>query len=165
MTTIQAALRSGVLEEFRLSEWERRDPLRPLYVAGELFDWVESNEDLHIAKWGNRTGGRTRYEHLEQMFNDFRCDVRPLVGDMNRVQPTKQGIWKMQCPGLRIFGWVPAPHSFVAVAPEFADATHGKGAGARIDELVRDTLKFAADHGLESTIIKGDRLALFPPQA
>ncbi len=114
MATIASALRDKVLEEYALPEYEGRQPIRTLYVASELFDWVDVTEQLYVENWSQQHGARTRFEHLQQMFADFRCDKRPLVGDLNRVQPTRNGLWKMQCPGLRVYGWVPSANQFVA---------------------------------------------------
>lgn len=161
MATILSALRLGIIEEYRLSEHEAREPRRPLYLASEFFDWVEETDELYDVGWSPRSGGRSRFEHLQQMLADFRCDQRPLVGDLNRVMPTRQGVWKMQCAALRLYGWVPARHSFVGVKAAFSEHVHGKG--SQTDQIVEDVLAFARRHDLLRTMNRGDRIALFQP--
>lgn len=163
MATIAGALTARVLEEFALPEHEGRDPLRPLYVATELFDWIDETDALYIENWSPTSGGRSRFEHLEQMFCDFRCSLRPLVGDLNRVTPTAKGVWKMQPAGLRVFGWVPMPHAFVAVCAAFTGDTHGKN--STVDLMVERVLAFAKKHDLHGTFQTGDRSALFQTNA
>ena len=131
-------------------------PVRPLYVASELFDWVDSTDALYSKKRGQRT----LYEHLEQALCDFRCSDRPPAGELRRVMPTKRGVWKICPPGLRIFGWCPAPHSFVAVTAAFADETHAET--SLTDAKVRYVRAFIARYELDETIEYGDVNALFP---
>lgn len=160
MATIPEALGSKVLEEYRLPDHESREPLRPLYVAGRFFDEVDAADDLFIER--GSIGGRSQFEHLLQAFCDFRCSLRPLVGDLNRLMPTSLGVWSMHCPGLRIFGWVPAPHQFVAV--NFARDEHCHKPNSIVAQCQKAVLQFARQHHLDHTISKGDRLALFPPR-
>jgi hypothetical protein len=163
MATIAGAVTAGLLEEFRLPDHEGRDPLRPLYLAAGLFDWIDETDELYEEDWSKESGGRSMAEHLAQTFCDFRCAKRPLVGDLRRVQPTKKGIWKIHSPGLRIVGWVPFPHAFVAVKGAFVSDTHGPP--AKMDQLVSDVLAFAQRHKLSETIKMGDSRALFPQTA
>ena len=161
MATIADALRSKLIEAFALPEIEGRPPLRPLYVAGELFDWVDGDERLHRPNGGK--GGRTRFELLTQTFCDFRCAARPLVGDLDRIRPTNNGIWSLHSPCVRVFGWVPAPHRFVAVYAAHVEDCHGPA--SVVDEMRGKVLAFAGRHGLRDTIHLGDKLALFPQPA
>jgi hypothetical protein len=163
MATITAALNAGVLHEFRLPDHEGRDPLRPLYVASQLFDWIDETDELYEENWGPRTGGRSMAEHLSQTFCDFRCDRRPLVGDLHRVQPTRKGVWKIHSPGLRVFGWVPDPHGFVAVTAAFSKDTHGPQ--SVVDQSIAKVIAFAKQHKLHETFVRRDRSALFQPTA
>lgn len=160
MATIRDALNARLLEEWPLPDTESRSPRRPLYIAGELYDWVDNAQDLYRIKANE--GGRSRYEHLLQAFADFRCDARPLAGDLHRVIPTSDGIWKFHPVGLRVFGWVPAPHAFVAVRIGRTEDCHGPRSIA--NALRKDVLAFAIRHGLQGTIQPGDASALFPPQ-
>lgn len=159
MATILEALRSGVIRSHMLPEYEGRDPLRPLYLADSFYDWVDANETLHLESWGRNTGGRSRYEHMEQAFCDFRCDERPLVCDLNRVMPTKKGVWKVQCPGLRIYGWVPDERSLLLVTAAFNEDVHGPN--SITSTKVKEVLTFAKVHDLEGTIQYGERSAYF----
>lgn len=163
MATIAGALRGQVLHEFVLPGHEGRTPLRPLYLSTELFDWIDETDELYEENWGPRSGGRSMAEHLSQTFCDFRCDARPLVGDLNRVLPTSKGVWKIHSPGLRIYGWVPAPHAFVAVEPAYSADVHGAGSSTK--EMVRKVIDFAKTHGLHGTFQRGDRSALFQTPA
>src|SRR5260221_8152569 len=54
------------------------------------------------------------FDHLEQTFCDFRCSPRFTAGDLKRMMPTAKGIRTMRPPKLRIYGWCPKPHAFVA---------------------------------------------------
>jgi hypothetical protein len=158
MATLLDAIRSGALERYDLPEWETRTARRPLYVARELIDWVDDTEELHTSI----IGGRTLGEHLEQMFCDFRCDERVHYADLKRMLPTKAGIWHMYPPGLRVYGWCPEIHSFVAVAAAVETATK---LDLHLNDRKRDTfLHFAQRQGLADTIRKGDNLVLFPHQ-
>lgn len=162
MATIASAVLAGILHEHFLEAPETRDPRRPLYIADVFYDWVDGREDLHATNWHRESGGRSRYEHMQQAFADFRCNARPIVGDMRRVIPVHQRVWKIVSPGLRIFGWVPAPHAFVAVCAADAADTHGTGGGAVTAQKMQDVLNFAAAHDLTGAMLGGDHLACFP---
>lgn len=156
MATIAAVLRNGVLGEYRLPEWESRDPLRPLLVAPQLFDWVDSTVELYDGSI--KAGGRTPLEHLEQMFCDLRCAKRPGAGDLRRVMPTKFGIWKLHPPLLRIYGWFYRPLHFAAVTGALASETKSdKSLNNKCRDIVRTFLK---RNQLNETIIMGDHLAV-----
>jgi hypothetical protein len=142
-----------------MPDYDGRTPLRPLYLARDFVDWVNDTPELDEEDWSDRTGGRTRFEHLDQMLADFRCDLRPLVGDLNRVQPTKKGVWSMHCPGVRVFGWAPDQFSLVAVTAAFAENTHGKG--SIVGQKTADVLDFIKTNGLSETVQYGERSGLF----
>lgn len=163
MATIAQALERGLLHEFRMPDHDGRAPVRPLYIADCFYDWADHADELHERNWHRHHGSRTRFEHMVQAFADFRCDPRPLVGELNRICPTSKGVWKIQPPGTRIFGWVPRPHAFVVVHGALDTETHGRGNVIR--QRVADVIKFAKDNRLERTILRGDRIALFSTQA
>lgn len=133
--------------------------MRKLYGSDGFFDWVEQTDALYEKDWGPDHGGRTRFEHLERALCDLRCAKRPLVGDLNRVTPTKKGIWKVHCPGLRVFGWFAGPHEFIAVCGAFTKNTHG--AGSLVGRIRNDVAAFIHDNRLHKTVFLGDRSALF----
>ena len=156
MATVINIMRCTAIGEFGLPAWEDRSPVRPLWVAEELFAWADNTMELHRT----RIGGRSLFEHLEHMFCDFRCSPKINHADLKRMLPTRDGVWHMYPAGLRVYGWCPSPNSFVAVTAATAAAT-------KTDPTLNDTkrdhvLRFARRHGLSSTIQTGDFLALFP---
>lgn len=158
MATIQDAIGKGVLESYGLPDWERRQPIRPLYVATELFSWVDGKAELYDQSLAE--GGRLLVDHLDQMFCDFRCAERPRAGDIRRMLPTGNGIWKIHPPGLRVYGWVPAVHSFVAVTAALEAET--KDDKDLNNAKMKCVQRFARKHSLEDTILRGDVRAVFP---
>jgi hypothetical protein len=160
MATIQDALGSKLIEEWRIPEHLGGDPKRPVYLAGELFDWIDNAMDLHDP--AQRKGGRSPFEHLEQSLRDFRCCNGPDYGDIRCVTPQHKGVWSLHCPSGRLLGWIPAPHQFVGIYWVRMSDAHGKG---KISEARKKVLQFAKDHGLEETIQPGDFNALFPSKA
>jgi hypothetical protein len=157
MATIEDAVKAKVLEPYTLPDWESRLPIRRLWVAYEFWDWTDKDE-LHDVAHG--AGSRTLFEHIEQMLCDFRCSPRFPAGDLRRMLPNKKGVWKMHPPKLRIYGWCPAPHSFVVVTGAFeADTKKDK----KLNATKRDeVLAFIATNKLEQHILRGDHLAIFP---
>jgi hypothetical protein len=125
-------------------------------VASGFFDWVEQTPELVDAIY--KQGGRTLLEHLEQTFCDFRCSERPAAGDLRRMMPNKHGIWKLHPPGLRIYGWCPAPATFVAVAGALETAT--KTVSMLNDKKLQEVRAFISKYDLP--IVRGDILAIFP---
>jgi hypothetical protein len=157
MATIADALRERVLEEYRLPDWERRDPIRSLYVSPALMQWLEDKGELHEKKL--KEGGRFLGEHVEQMLCDFRCAERPAAGDIRRVRPTGDGVLKMHPLGSRIFGWCPAKGEFVAVTAALKSETR---ADPKLNHSKRkEVLAFAKAHGLSATILRGETNELF----
>jgi hypothetical protein len=153
---IKAALLAKVLETVPMPSWETRMPVRPLYATPDLLDWVEEYEPLHTES----VADRTLYDHLWQMFADFRCSARPGGGDLKRVMPQENGVWKMHPPKLRIFGWCPFPHSFAAVSGVLESETkNGKGITTKKRE---DVLAFIKAHKLEQAFFIGEYLETFP---
>jgi hypothetical protein len=160
MATVEDAVAAKVLEPYRLPDWEVRLPIRPLWVAFEFWDWADGRNDLHDMAVG--VGRRTLFEHIEQMFCDFRCSQRFSAGDLRRMMPDTKGIRKMHPPKLRIYGWCPKPNNrFVAVAGalEWETKSDKKLNGKKRDEV----LSFIKTHKLEPTVLLGDNLAVFPP--
>jgi hypothetical protein len=158
MSTLKQIIAAGYLEPFELPEWERRRPERPLWVAPELMDWAHETPEMNDMPMA--LGRRTLCEHMLQMFADFRCDRHVHYSDLKRMLPTAGGIWHMYPPGLRIYGWVPAPHAFVAITGALAGRTKDD---PRLNDRKRDEVTaFARRHALMHTIRSGDYLALFP---
>lgn len=161
MATILSALREGVLDEFALPDWELREPLRPLLVAPELVDWVDSREDLHKVSAGRSS--RSPYEHLVQAFCDLRCAERPGAGDLRRLTPTTYGVWKLHPPLLRVYGWFHQPLRFIAVTAAFESETK---TDKKLNDRKRDEVRaFIAKHHLGDTVLSGDHRAILQPQA
>lgn len=150
MATIQDALRTGAIKLHQTSEWESRAAVRSLYVAEDFWEWTDSVASLHTMK----SGGRTLYEHIEQGLNDMLCARRPSGGDLNRIDPHRDGIWKLKVEGVRIFGWFCAQNEFVVVAGELK--TELKAAPKLHDALQKKVMQFARRHGLTDTILMGD---------
>jgi hypothetical protein len=161
MATIEDAVTGQVLEPYRLPDWELRLPIRPLWVALTLWDWIDGKDELHSI--GHGVGRRTLCEHIEQMFCEFRCAPRFPAGDLRQMIPTTKGIRKLHPPKLRIYGWCPAPHEFVAVTAAFELDTKADKSlnGKKRDEV----LNFIKANKLGHLILKGDNLAVFPQQA
>lgn len=159
MATIIEAVAKGVLEVFELPATEGRLSTRPLYVTEGLLDWGDYTNALHDKALA--LGGRTLFEHLLQTLCDFRCSQRPAqVGELKRMMPTSKGIWSLHSPGLRIYGWCPVAHSFVAVTGALESDT--KRDRTLNDKKRNEVLSFANTNGLIGTIKLGDVLALFP---
>ncbi|MBN9086985.1 MAG: hypothetical protein J0J01_08765 [Reyranella sp.] len=149
-----AHLRATVLQSFDIPTDVDRLPIRPLHLTTELCDWIDG--PLYEDK--RKIGGRTLYEHLEQYFIEFRCDD-VLHATLRRMMPNKKGVWKMHPPGLRVYGWVPAPHQFIAVCAALETDTHSdKTLNDKRREEVRDFIK--KHHVTE--IVYGDFLHAFP---
>jgi hypothetical protein len=157
---MEDAVAANVLERYRLPDWELRLPIRSLWIAFEFWDWTDGSVDLHDKAFG--VGRRTLFEHIEQMFCDFRCSQRFGASDLRRIMPVTKGIWKMHPPKLRIYGWCPKPNNaFVAVAgaPEWETKSDKKLNDKKRDEV----LSFIKTHKLEHTVLLGDISAIFPP--
>jgi hypothetical protein len=158
MATIAEAVAKGILEKVALPEWEKRQPVRMLYAAPQFLDSIECDAALRDAS--KKSGGRVLYEHLWQMLCDFRCAKRPGAGDLRRMEPTKKGIWTMRPMKLRLYGWVPALHSFVIVDWAYeAETKKDKSLNNKKRDAV---LGFIKTNKLEETKLLGDILALFP---
>ncbi len=159
MATILEAVRNGVLEPFEIPDWERRLPERMLWLTPALWDQIDNEPRAHIAS--AKLGGRTPYEHMDSMFTDFRCGERALGhSEIKRMNPTSSGVWEMHPPGLRVFGWCPEPHAFVAVSLAIVEDLK---ADSKLYDKHRDgVIAFAKAQGLSSTLTLGDYRALFP---
>jgi len=160
MATVRDIVRAGSLEDFGLPEWEARSARRPLWVTPELLDWAYETAVLHSDTL--KVGGRTLFEQLWQTFSAFRCDEHVYGGGLRRMIPSKKGIWHMYPPRLRVYGFVPESHAFVAVTAALEKAT--KDDRTLNDKKRDEVLEFARRHGLTATIKIGDHLALFPRQ-
>jgi hypothetical protein len=158
MATIEDAVKAQVLEPYALPQWESRLAIRPLWISYVFWDWADKDE-LHDIVHG--IARRTLFEHIEQMFCDFRCSERFSAGDLRRILPTKKGVWKMHPPRLRIYGWCPAPHSFVVVGGAFESDT--KNDKKLNDKKRDDVLSFITANQLQQHVLIGDHLAIFPP--
>ena len=158
MATLEDAVSAKALEHYQLPDWEMRLPIRPLWVAYELWDWVDAQDDLHDTKLA--IGGRTSLEHLEQLFCEFRCARRFPAGDLRRMLPTAKGVWKMHSPRLRTYGWFPYPNSFVAVTA--ARESDTKADNKLNDKKREEVLAFIRTHKLQHLIFQGDHLAVLP---
>jgi hypothetical protein len=159
MATIADAVAAQVLEPYELPDWEKRLPIRSLWVSYAFWDWADSKEELHGKSL--MVGRRTPYEHIEQMFCDFRCSSCFPAGDLRQMMPNSKGVRKMHPPHVRIYGWAPQPHAFVAVTGALETETK---INKKLNDKKRDeVLSFISLHKLEHLVLKGDNLAVFPP--
>lgn len=152
MATVQDAIRVGVLEDFRLPDWELRPAQRPLAVAPELWEWADETPEMFDKK--RSEGGRLLIEHLEQGLQDMCCAAHPSGADLHRVDPQGEGIWKLTVPGVRVFGWFHARSQFVAVAGELKSRLKANPSLHGVKQ--QEVRAFAQRHGLEQTILLGD---------
>lgn len=153
------AVRSGHLERFDVPEWYHGIPVRPLYVAPEFWSWVDDEDALHVVpRDGSR---RTIYEQVEIMLADLRCAARPPgAHELRRLTPNKKGIWKLHPPGARLYGWFPAPGTFVLVSGATeADTKADKGRNASEVDKVE---AFIRARGFGAFITLGDYRAVYP---
>jgi hypothetical protein len=160
MATLEDAIAAGVLNLFGLPDWEPRLPVHPLYVVPAFVKWGDETAVLHDKKFA--VGGRTLFEHLLQTLCDFRCMERFHCGDLRRLMPTSKGIWSMHAPGLRIYGWCPKQHQFVAVTG--ATEADTKKDRRLNDQKRQEVEQFIQRHQLTQTVLRGDILAVFPHQ-
>src|SRR5262249_2636822 len=112
-TLLLYALRTGILEEYRLPAWETRAPRRAAYQSPELIQWINGCPELTDPT--HMITGRLLIEHLEQLFCDFRCSERPSAGGVRRMMPTAHGVLSAHAPGLRIYGWCLGASCFVGI--------------------------------------------------
>ena len=158
MATIGDTVAAGRLVLFKPPDWEKRQPVRPLWATPELITWADTTQALHDPVLG--MGQRTRFEHLLQMFCDFRCSRRLHAGDIKRVMPTKNGVWKMHPFGLRIYGWAPEPNEFAAVT--WATVEETKVDKRLSDAKRKEVLAFLKANGLRYCVTYGDVANVFP---
>jgi hypothetical protein len=152
MATLQEAIAANAIVAFQVPDWEPRQPLRLMWVTPALLSWADDTPALHND--AHSVGGRTLFEHLLTMFCDFRC--------AERCPPhaTRHGIWKMHPPKLRVYGWCPGQHQFVAVTAALeSDTKSDKNLNER---KMREVREFLTKHKLEKTVLRGDVLAIFP---
>lgn len=160
MATIAHAEGKGSLTLFELPEYESRLPIRSLHLASPLLLWIENTSELDDVQ--HAEGGRLLIEHLIQSLCDFRCSQRPSAGELRRVMPTGDGIWKLHTVGLRLYGWCPQPHALVLASGALAVQT--KADRKLNDEKRKEVISFIRKNKLERTVIRGDHRDLFPPQ-
>lgn len=158
MATIKNALDKGILETFTPPEWEPRLAIRPLYIVPDFFRAADDTPVLHDMAFA--ISRRTLFEHMLMALCDFTCEKRYRSGDLRRLMPTRKGLWSMHAPGLRIYGWAPAQHQFVAVTFATEEAT--KKTRGLNDQKLKEVEAFISEHGLGRTILRGDINAVFP---
>jgi hypothetical protein len=67
----------------------------------------------------------------------------------------------MHAPGLRLYGWCPAQRSFVVVTGALESETKND---KRLNDRKReDVVRFIRANDLQSSVFRGDILAVFPP--
>lgn len=160
MATIQQAISKGALELFALPCIETRVAQRALYVAPELDEWSDNHPSLTSKT--HSVGGRLLVEHLIQTLCDFRCAQRPGGGDLRRLMPTRDRVWTLRPPKLRIYGWFCEPRVMVLVSGALESETKlDKGLN---DRKRNSVLAFAKAHGLENTMMQGDLIAVIHKQ-
>jgi hypothetical protein len=158
MATLLDAVRNDVLEKYEVPDWDKRNPVRQVFTAPALWDWIDNEPRAHVAT--AKRGGRSPFEHLEQMLSDYCCEPRALrYGDLKQIIPTGDGVWRIHPPGLRVFGWIAANQTFVAVSAAMKSDLVSKT--ETYDQHRRTVLSFAIANGLEHTILRGDYLAIF----
>ena len=159
MATVDEIVRAGILEVYELPDWVPRQPINRLWVAESFWAEFDAMDSLHVEH--SAIGGRTIGEHIEIIFNDFRCAERPHAGDLKRMTPSRHGVRKLHPPRARVYGWCPFQRSFVAVtlATEISTKTDRKLNDAKRDEV----RAFIKKHKLEDSMVYGDILAVFPP--
>jgi hypothetical protein len=157
MATIAAAIAKLALEPFSLPDWERRMPIRSLWLCPEFWDWAVRPE-LQV-----KDGPKTLYEHMEQMFCDFRCSEIFGAGDLRRMLPNKSGVRTMRPPKLRLYGWCPAAHQFVLVCGVLESQT--KTDKSLNDRKRDEVIDFIRRNELGAHVLLGDASAVFPPHA
>lgn len=161
MATIDDIVRARILEAYDLPDWESRQPIHRLWIAREFWVEFDATDDLHEIQ--SDLGRKTIGEHIELTLNDLRCSKRPAAGDLRRMMPNTDGIWKLHPPKARIYGWCPFPESFVAVTLALEADTKDKSKG-NVNNAKRDQVKeFIRTHGLGKYVVLGDILAIFPP--
>lgn len=161
MATIPDIIAKGELKPYELPDWEARLPINPLCYTPALEKWIRATEELNDPTM--KIGGRTMLEHLDQTFCDLRCSDRPAAGNLRRMMPNRHGIWKLHPPGLRIYGWCPAPRSFVAVTGALESETK---TNKKLNDKKRDEVRaFIKLHDVGAHIVRGDILAIFPIKA
>jgi hypothetical protein len=150
-----ANLRATVLVPFNIPTDVDRMPIRLLHMSRELDGWIDGT----LVYDERMMGRRTAYEHLEQFFIDFRCDEVWHASELRRMIPNTSGVWSMHPPLLRVYGWVPEPHSFVAICAAFeADTKKDK----TLNDKCRDRVLTFIDGHQVTDIVLGDFTHAFP---
>lgn len=111
-----------------------------------------------LAEWAVELLGST----LNKRSAILNAQKRPSGGDLKRMMPTSDGVWSLHSQGVRIYGWCPAEHAFVAVTAALESDT--KADKSLNDAKRNDVLNFLTQQNLTSTVMYGDYLAVFPPK-
>jgi hypothetical protein len=159
MATLEDDLKAAGLELYELPEWETRQPIRPLWITSDFWDWFDNTSELHDEK--QRVGRRTLADHIEQMFCDLRCSKRPAPGDLRRMMPNKKGVWKFHPANTRLYGWAIKPEYLAIVCGALETDTKDKAKGSVNDRKRDEVLAFINSNKLP--VMLGDILAIFPP--
>ena len=159
MATITSIVQAKILEPYQLPDWEVRLPIRQLWISFEFWDWVEATRSLHDQH--RKIGGRTLCEHMEQLLCDFRCAPRIGAGDIKRMMPTPDGIWKLHPKGMRLYGWAPQKDAMVIIAGALESET-------KIDKDLNNkrmaqVLEFISANELSDSVERGEIYVVFPP--
>ena len=152
MSTIDRAILSGALLEYRVAGDETREQVRPLYYAPEFEEWVEDEERLEART--HYQHGLSLAEHIEIRLADLVCENPLHRHGIFSVDPTYQSVWKVSAEGVRLFGWFCKPDIFVLVTGALKTDLK-QNADLHQDHVTR-VANFRKRHGLDDAVIKGD---------
>jgi len=162
MATLTEIVGAGHLVAFELPEWERRMPIRLLYVTPAFLKWGNGTAVLHDTS--KLFGRRTMHEHLLNLLSDIRCSERPPAGDLRRMVPNNKGIWRWHSPGLRCYGWFPRVETLAIVTGALADDTKAHKTNQSVKSLnntkLAEVAAFIKKHDLPTKL--GSILDVFP---
>lgn len=159
MATLEDDLRDAGLEPYPLPEWEKRLPIHQLWIAPSFWKWFDETPELDDAEF--KSGARTLADHIEQLFCDLRCSDRPGAGDLRRMMPNTDGVWKFHPHKTRLYGWAPKPECLVVITGALESETKDKTKGNLNDQKRDEVLAFIKATKLPVKL--GDILAIFPP--
>ena len=161
MATIDDVIRTKALEVYALPDWEVRPTRWPLWIASSSFwGWYDGTSALHDEE--RKINGRTMGEHIDLLLCDLRCSERPAAGNLRRMIPNSDKVWKFHPPGVRLYGFAAAQGAMVVVTGALERETKTI---RNLNERKRDEVKaFIRTHRLESCVLSGDILAVYPPK-
>ena len=160
MATINDLVRARSLKLYEPPDWwTGGSPVRPLWYTEGFSEWVDTTEELHDTAAGE--GGKTLGEHMDISLSEFRCAKVLHSSELRRTQPTRNGIWRILPPKLRLFGWCPWPHAFVLVAGALETQTHADP--QLTDRKSAEVVDFIRENGLQNQMVLGDFTHAFPP--